>query len=549
MVNNNIRGADMFRENTNHRQINFFESSNFMDPSIKKRLDESWAVYFYEHVFCNIDEKPFEVLYSNMGRPNTPVNVLMSLEYIKHMLDYSDDDLIENYYFNYLINFAVGNRVLGERHLCEKTIYDFRNRLYSYALLNPKEVDLIFEQFLQLTLKFAELTKTQFNQQRMDSTMIMSNIKSAGRISLIYDVLVQAIKAMPELLLSEKYKGILKAGFKKDMLYGTKSSQTDSKIDILLKHCEEVLAIAEEHIEYSKSNEIRILNRLYNEQTEINQTTGNKKPKSKHKIESNSLQSAYDEGATYRKKSGKSHVGYSVNIAETCAEDNEIQLITDYTTDKNIKSDVDFGTERIDEIVENTGVEEMYMDGGYYSETLASNEKVEIHFTDMTGREPSEDKIPVADYKIDPENDVISECPAKMAPISTSKKDGNYVAHFDKNTCKNCDLLSKCRILEQVKSTVLRISVKSIESATARQDIKINGLDYTSKRAAIEGTNSELKRAHGLGKLRVRGQGKCSMVVGLKITACNIKRTVKHLIKTAKELLAPPQGISLSFEQ
>ena len=91
--------------------------------------------------------------------------------------------------------------------------------------------------------------------------------------------------------------------------------------------------------------------------------------------------------------------------------------------------------------------------------------------------------------------------------------------------------------------------MKSIESITARQDIMINGLDYTSKRAAIEGTNPELKRAHGLGKLRVRGQGKCSIVVALKITACNIKRTVKHLIKTAKELLAPPQGISLSFEQ
>jgi hypothetical protein len=117
-------------------------------------------------------------------------------------------------------------------------------------------------------------------------------------------------------------------------------------------------------------------------------------------------------------------------------------------------------------VTENTGVKEMYMDGGYYSEELASNQKVEIHFSDMTGRAPSEDKIAVTEYRIDPEKDVISECPAKIVPISTIKNDENYVAHFDKNICKNCSLFSKCRILEQVKSTVLRISVKSLEAAT-----------------------------------------------------------------------------------
>ena len=39
-------------------------------------------------------------------------------------------------------------------------------------------------------------------------------------------------------------------------------------------------------------------------------------------------------------------------------------------------------------------------------------------------------------------------------------------------------------------------------------------------RAGIEGTNSELKRAHGLGRLRVR------LAVYLKALACNFKRMV-----------------------
>lgn len=49
-------------------------------------------------------------------------------------------------------------------------------------------------------------------------------------------------------------------------------------------------------------------------------------------------------------------------------------------------------------------------------------------------------------------------------------------------------------------------------------------------RAGIEGTNSELKRAHGLGHLRVRGGRRVRLAVYLKALACNIKRMVRALL-------------------
>ena len=100
----------LFRENNNHLQQSLFESVNFMDSRIKAKLEKSWAPIFYKYVFCNIDEKPFSVLYSDTGRANFLVNILLSLEYIKHLKNYSDDELIENFNFNYLINYAVGIR-------------------------------------------------------------------------------------------------------------------------------------------------------------------------------------------------------------------------------------------------------------------------------------------------------------------------------------------------------------------------------------------------------------------------------------------------------
>jgi len=48
-------------------------------------------------------------------------------------------------------------------------------------------------------------------------------------------------------------------------------------------------------------------------------------------------------------------------------------------------------------------------------------------------------------------------------------------------------------------------------------------------RAGIEATNSELKRAHGIGRLRVRRAARVVLAVHLKAAACNMKRMVEHL--------------------
>ena len=71
-------------------------------------------------------------------------------------------------------------------------------------------------------------------------------------------------------------------------------------------------------------------------------------------------------------------------------------------------------------------------------------------------------------------------------------------------------------------------------------------------RAGIEATNSELKRAHGIGRLRVRRIAKVCFAVVCKVIACNLKRWAKaHMA-----LKRPLQGyisslrvrVTLSFE-
>jgi hypothetical protein len=56
-------------------------------------------------------------------------------------------------------------------------------------------------------------------------------------------------------------------------------------------------------------------------------------------------------------------------------------------------------------------------------------------------------------------------------------------------------------------------------------------------RSGIEATNSELKRAYGIGKLRVRRVAKVLFAVVCKLTACNIKRWAKAHFAFLKYLL------------
>ncbi len=55
-------------------------------------------------------------------------------------------------------------------------------------------------------------------------------------------------------------------------------------------------------------------------------------------------------------------------------------------------------------------------------------------------------------------------------------------------------------------------------------------------RSGVEATMSELKRRHGMGKLRVRRATKVCFAVACKVIACNIKRWAKALAASGTDL-------------
>ena len=520
----------MFKENYQHHQQSLLESTLVMDKRIKEKLQKTWAPVFYENVFCKIDEKPFAELYGTTGNPNFPVNILLSLEYIKHMKDIPDSELMDDFHFDYLVNYAVGLRTLGEKHLSDRTLYYFRQRIYQYCLDNPDKSDLLFGQFIILLKAFAEKAGIKLEEQRMDTTMFMSNIKKAGRIALAFDVLVKAVKAIPVEIRTEKLSKVLLPDFRTETLFYAKSTESDTKLALILNLCNESLVLLKTVLNNDVSEEIRILERFIKEQSGVDET-GKLIPKSKKDITSSSLQSAYDEDATYRKKASVGQSGYVLEIAETCTKSNPFQLITDYAVDPNNTSDVEIIQDRLVAIKDNTSCKDMYVDGGFHSKDVSDAAKengIKMHLTDMSGTEPTK-KMPTTDFKIDEDTNKILQCPNNQTPERAETLSGQTVAHFPHSACDNCEQRENCHTKRQKKNYVVRLSLKAVNAGRERAKIQEFKKENTSMRAAIEGSNSALKRK-GLRKLKVRGKAKCTVVCGLKVAAQNIRRFTKFML-------------------
>jgi len=531
----------MFRKNADHNQERLFSHFNQLDTRLQKRLLNTWAPVFYDNVFSKIDETPFASLYcADNGRPNFPVNILLALELIKHWKDLTDEELLEQASFNYQVAYAIGLRDLGEEYIAARTLYDFRERVYRHALLHGSDGDLIFDQFKKLTSHFFKLTGIKTDDQRTDSTFVAPNIQKAGRLALAFDVLFHAVQICPKHILPDTLQVVLEPNFKTDVLYKTKSRGIQARLENLLDLGGQLLTIIKDMSNVTTLQPVVLLHRFLQEQGIYNESDDKWTAKKSEDIGANSLQSAHDPDATYRKKGKVSSTGYVSNITETCNKENEAQLVTDYNLEKNIVSDVDMLKDRMEDIKNRTDLENIYADGGYYGESVqqvAQQNNITMHYSAMTGKKPKNGKIPFDQFDIE-DRQIINTCPKGHQPSRTqfTEKDKTLSAHFDVEVCKKCLLLDQCPVKLQKKEAVVRVSQKRLLADETRQKLEDGGQqDATSYRAAIEGTNSALKRGQSMGNLQVRGIHKSRVVVGLKMIGRNFQQAMHCLTRQIKK--------------
>jgi len=117
------------------------------------------------------------------------------------------------------------------------------------------------------------------------------------------------VKAIPEELCSLALKEVLTSEFKTNTLYRVKVNETESKFENILNLCREASETLKSLHHEKETDALRIINRFLAEQAEYDEETDRLTAKDKKDISAASLQSAYDEDATFRNKGGKIQSG------------------------------------------------------------------------------------------------------------------------------------------------------------------------------------------------------------------------------------------------
>jgi hypothetical protein len=269
-------------------------------------------------------------------------------------------------------------------------------------------------------------------------------------------------------------------------------------------------------------------------------------PKAKGQLDSARVQNPHEPEATYSVKGKgekkKEHIGYKIQVAETVTEtvlapgEPTRNFLTGIVTHPAYEHD-ETGSLKMEQEQAQRGWPKppvQYVDGAYVSAhklAQAQAEGRELIGPALLG--PSQEgRFTALDFRINVEERT-AVCPAgqsstqcsRLVEASTGKV--NYRFEFSTH-CHDCLLRGQCVAKDQPHRTVLVGEHHSFLQARRQEQQSPAFLQRMKHRNAIEGTQSELVRAHGMRQARYRGLAKTKLQNYFTGAACNVKRWIRR---------------------
>jgi hypothetical protein len=299
-----------------------------------------------------------------------------------------------------------------------------------------------------------------------------------------------------------------------------------------------------------QAKQAQLLARVFQEQFEVVPEAGDARPKTKEQLSSERVQNPHDPDATYASKGRgeqcKEHVGYKVQVAETVAEavlqsaEPTQNFIVGMVTHAARESD-EQGAGKMEAEQQAMGLEKpsvQYVDAAYVStEKLveAEAEGRELIGPAPHSGGPNRERFQSEDFQVEVEQRRAT-CPAGQQNTQCSrlaeKATGKVCFRFewDTATCAHCSLRRKC-IKAEHRHRTLVVGENHTVLQARRQEQKTDEFKQRLKhRNAIEGTQSELVRAHGMRRARYRGLAKARLQNYFTGAACNVKRWLRRVV-------------------
>lgn len=528
----------MFRPTSAQRPM--FGVEHRMDPCKRQRLERSWAHQYRMHALPLIDESEFaKYFHADNGRPNKSVRLVVSVLVLKERFNFTDAEALEQLEWNTAWQYAL-DVTPEEAHTCQKTLHNFRTKL-----LADDEGAVLFE---RTTARLIERANLHTGRQRQDSTHVVSNMKVLTRLGLFVQTITQFLNRLrknhprvcakvPEEL-RERY--LDREGYFAD----ARSSEAPRRLAEAAVDVYRLVQRFRGHRVVARMQSFALLLRLYEDQCVPPDDDDPERIELQEKPSSSSLQSPSDPDATYGHK-GK---GYEVQLTETCDEDNPFEAITSVSVHGANESDQQQVEPALDQIMRTCGdtPDTMHADSGYASgDNLVEARERGTELVAPIGQKESDKGITLADFELDEAGEQVLQCPVGDKPVAhePAQRGKAKLALFSEERCGACPLRSLCPAKQSKRHPAMRrLRFTPAQAAVAKRRVEQQTPEFKQRykiRSGIEATNSELKRGHGFGKLRVRRRPRVALAARLKALALNIKRYVGHLTSEAAAAMDP----------
>lgn len=506
----------MYRKYLRKQQPLLLSDVNDLPERSFKRLQGSWAHTFREEVFLRINEDHFAILYSQKAsRPNIPVNILLGLEILKGGRNWTDEELHEHFSFDLQVRYALGCDRFGEDEFELRTLYNFRRRLAEHMIQTGQ--NLMVDLFEQITDEQMAKIGLKTDKQRLDSTMLLSNIADLSRLELLIVALQRLWRILSEADQTTYAKVF--APFIKESA-GQYTYRLRGR-EVVWNHIGLVGGVLYQLLsdlakDYDMSPDYAIVKRFFEENFVVEQ----EKPRAKanSEITPGCLQSLDDLEATYRIKGNHAYKGYVANLAETCHPDNPVQLIDQVQVAPSQVSDIQLLKDGLQPLKKRTGVNTIVTDGAFVSpeiDVILHEQEIEQIPTSLTGTLPDhkDGRLTFSDFEMtqDRQGEVIAvTCPAgQQAIVQVAVSGKSYQFVFDAATCRECPAFQQrhCPVKPNKNQTYFGMYVPKdrANSAQRRRHFEKHKYEARNLRTAVEATVFQLKYKWVKGRLRVRG--------------------------------------------
>ena len=483
---------------------------------------------------------------SDNGRPCIEPVLLLALSVLQFWERVPDTEAVAllNWHLGwaYAVGWEMGRALFHPSALCR----------FRQLLLENKQAALAFEQVLGALVQ-AGLVKAHA-ARRIDSTFVLGLVSHMGRLECVREAVRVALLELAPQLPKEQRPALWRLWWERYVenkldyraepaVLQAKLGQAGEDIAGLLRWLDQSGCPS-----WASGSKVQVLRRVFGEQFQpATAADPAVVPLPKEKTPAGAVKNPHEPEAQWAKKGSgnqkKEVVGYKVQVGETVPEQPQAkgeptrQFLTAIETQLATASD-EAGLELVDKAEAHVGLPPppaRHTDAAYISGAKLAEAKAQGR--ELIGPAPAppsrEGRYSAADFDVtfDP---LQARCPAGHLNIKcTQWQDaalGGPATRFDwEELCAHCPQRAQCISPQQSSRTLAIGPHHELLQQRRREQTTPEFRERCKQRNALEGTQSELVRAHGLRRGRFRGLEKIRLQNYFIGAACNAKRWIRLL--------------------